>query len=116
VKKKAPLGIHFKFPDRSEQMPLTDYEEHLLRQSHELARSHSPVLQQIGEAQLRREAERRGHERVAAAKRKKSGELGAQERRVIGERTAKRVEGALAERTDPHVGERHVRRIKNRLK
>jgi hypothetical protein len=116
-KLSGPLRIRFKFPDgTSEEMPLIDFEEQLLRQQHELANSDSPALRQVGEELIRREADRRGREKIVTAKRKQSSELGAKRRRAIGRKTIRRVREAIAAGTNPPVSERHLRRLKKQRK
>jgi hypothetical protein len=114
-KPSGPLRIRFKFSDGTfAEMPLADYEEHLLRQQHALASSDSPANRRIGDELIRREAERRGGEKVIAAKRKQASERGAKRRRQIGRKSARRVQKALAAGVDPAVSDRQLRRIKSR--
>ncbi len=119
--KTDPPRICFKFPDGSiEEMPLAEYEEHLLRQPHEMARSQSPILRRLGDDAIKREAEARAQRSVVAVqKRERHARLtaaGAAGRRRIGQATASRVISALARGRLPDESERHTRRIKNRSK
>lgn len=119
---KAELPrLRFKFRDDSfEEMPLAEYEEHLLRQPYEMARSQSAILRQRGEDAIKREAEARAERSVVAVqKRERHARLvaaGAAGRRRIGQATANRVISALAQGRTPDESERHSRRIKNRGK
>jgi hypothetical protein len=64
---KLATHIRFKFADGSyEDLPLADYEDSLNRQANRAAISDHPVLQEIGETQLKRTAERLAKQRGSA--------------------------------------------------
>jgi hypothetical protein len=114
-KKKAPLRVRYGFADESyEELSLIELEAMHLREMHRLLSSDSPQLQEMGETKLKQIAQRLANERNHAVRSKAGSDIGAKRSRAIGDNKAKLVLRAIAAKTKPPAGERHVRRIKNR--